>query len=484
MKLSALFKLNKTQAELDFIDIDPDRDIGLFIDSHLIGASHHPFAEHCHSTISSFFNFFLALIKEGEQDVARELFSHLHEPNETCLGSSVGTPNGRGVGGENASDIFESVMSSRAIETGVLEHLEDFRIFVHGVGPDKVSDMTTNIIRMNLIQYTITQCELHGIPLTEMVATGPWWDAVNRQWQWSHERMLIVNERPILLVPKCIVSYGRAYSADVYHRQFLLNFVRKEQLASNGPFVRHRKAKKGQTVGDAFVLNKDLVTVYPPQKDFIAGFTQQHKGVFKDFRDTITKRAKPLEHSEISATDVPEICLYLANKLRDTPSGNDDATAYHHLIIGILELIFYPTLACPVKEKEIHDGRKRIDIVFDNAARDGEFYRLMDVRRIPAHYIVVECKNYGKDVKNPELDQLTGRFSFQRGQFGMLVCRAVQDYPTLIKRCQDAFKDGRGLIIPILDDDLIALLEAKADDQFSRPEEVFIRDRIREVAFS
>lgn len=483
MKLSELFELKKTQAELDFIDIDTARDTPLYLDPHLIGASQHPFAEQCHSTISSFFSVFLALIGDGAKEQARELFSNLDEPNETCLGSSKGPPRGRGVGGENADDIFASVLNSRAIETGVLDHLEDFRIFVHGVGKDKVSDMTTNIIRANLIEYTQTQCDLHGIAMTNDVPTGAYWVPETRQWEWSHDRMLIVDGLPILLVPKCIVSYCRAYSTDIYHRHFILNFVRREQLATNGPFVQHRKAKKGQKVGVAFVTDKDMKVKYPAQKDFIAGFTQLHRDVFKEFRDATTKTAKPLDNMDIGAANIPDICLYLATKLKDTPSGNDAATAYHHLIIGILELIFYPTLACPRKEAEIHDGRKRIDIVFDNAARDGEFHRLA-ARKIPANYIVVECKNYGKDVKNPELDQLTGRFSFKRGQFGMLVCRSVKDYKALIKRCQDAFKDDRGLIIPILDDDLIDLLEKKAADPTGRPEENFIRDRIREVAFS
>jgi hypothetical protein len=167
MKLSELFELKKTQAELDFIDIDTARDTPLYLDPHLIGASQHPFAEQCHSTISSFFSVFLALIGDGAKEQARELFSNLDEPNETCLGSSKGPPRGRGVGGENADDIFASVLNSRAIETGVLDHLEDFRIFVHGVGKDKVSDMTTNIIRANLIEYTLYQrghtgCRKHG----------------------------------------------------------------------------------------------------------------------------------------------------------------------------------------------------------------------------------------------------------------------------------------------------------------------------------
>jgi hypothetical protein len=484
MKLSELFDLKKTQAELDFIDIDTEKDTPLYLDPHLIGASLHPFAEHCHTTIASFFIFFLALIKNGEKEQARALFSNLDEPNETCLGSSKGRPRGRGVGGGNADDIFESVLNSRAIETGVLEHLEDFRIFVHGVARDKVSDMTTNIIRSNLIKYTQSQCDLHGIALTNAIPTGAYWMPETRQWEWSHDRMLIVEGKPILLVPKCLVSYCRSYSADTYHRQFILNFVKRIQIATNGPFVQYRKAKKGQKVGDAYVTSKDLKEDYPAQKDFIAGFTQLHGEVFKDFRDAATLIARPLDNIDIDGANIPEICVYLANKLKDTPPGNDHASAYHRLVIGILELIFYPTLTNPHKEKEIHEGRKRIDIVFDNAARDGEFHRLVEMRKIPANYIVVECKNYAKDVKNPELDQLTGRFSFRRGQFGMLLCRSVQNYETLIKRCQDTFTDLRGLIIPILDDDLIALLEAKATSPTSRPEEEFIRSRIREVAFA
>lgn len=482
MKLSRKFKLKKTQAELDFVDIDPTRDTKLFIDSQLIGSSHHPFADRCHSTIASFFNFFLALVRSGKEDDARELFSHLHEPNETCLGSSKGTPAGRGVGGENASDIFDSVMSSRAIETGVLTDLEDFRIFVHGVGPDKVSDMTTNIIRKNLIDYTQRQCDLHNIKLQNDVATGPWWDRVNRQWNWSHERMLIINDRPILLVPKSIVSYGRWFTADKYHRQFVLNIVKREQLASNGPFVRHRKPKKGQKIGDAYVNKKDLVPNYPPDKDFLAGYTQNHPEVFKEFKQFSAKVVKPLEHGEINGRiDVQEICLYLADQLLNTPSGGDHASAYHRLMIGILELIFYPNLTCPEKEEEIHEGRKRIDIVFENSARDGEFFKLMNVRNIPAQYVPVECKNYSKDVKNPELDQLSSRFSFQRGQFGILVFRTVNDKATLIKRCQDTYKDGRGLIVPIMDDDFISILEAKAKNPIDRPEEELLRKRIREI---
>jgi hypothetical protein len=225
--------------------------------------------------------------------------------------------------------------------------------------------------------------------------------------------------------------------------------------------------------------------VAPFDKDYVAEFTQKHPKIFKDFKEFSKNKARPLTNMEInSSADISTLCQFLVNKLAETPTGNDNATNYHHLIIGILELIFYPNLTCPVKEKEINDGRKRIDLVFDNSAKSGQFYNLHQIRKITSPYIMVECKNYGKDIANPELDQLAGRFSANRGRFGMLLCRSVKNYKTLIQRCQDTHKDQNGLIIPILDDDLIKILNAKSDAPESRPEEDFLADRIREVALA
>ena len=397
------------------------------------------------------------------------------------VGISIGAPNGRGIGTTQANEIFDSIQGSKAIETGVLEHIEDCSIFIRGVGRDKVSDMTTNVIRKNLIEYTQDQCDLHNIPMREMTPTGACWNPATRQWEWSHDRMLVIDDRPILLVPKSIVSYGKNYTMDRYHRHFVLDYIRKDQLANNGPFVQRKKQKDGRE--RVWVSKEDLrKNVAPAEKDFIAGFTQQHGNVFASFKEWAAKNARSLENHEINSTlDIAQISNFLLDKLQKTPTGNDHASDYHKLIVGILEFIFYPNLSCPKKEREINDGRKRIDIVFDNSARDGEFYKMHQVRKISSQYVMVECKNYGNEIANPELDQLSGRFSVNRGNFGLMLCRSVKNYDLLIKRCRDFYKDKRELIVPILDRDLAIILRRKSESPSERPEEDLLRDLIREI---
>lgn len=52
--------------------------------------------------------------------------------------------------------------------------------------------------------------------------------------------------------------------------------------------------------------------------------------------------------------------------------------------------------------------------------------------------------------------------------------------PTFLQRCVDTFKDDRGLIIPIVDLDLIAVLE-KIKKGEKHPEEIVLRNRLRKI---
>src|SRR5690606_27054786 len=135
----------------------------------------------------------------------------------------------------------------------------------------------------------------------------------------------------------------------------------------------------------------------PCKKEFLRQFTEAHPEVFKKFRQKTEDKINSLGNEELTTISISTVATYLADKLANIPSGPDDATDYHRTIVGILEFIFYPDLICPEIENEIHDGLKRIDITFDNAATKGFFYNLHTVKKIPSQYISVECKNYSTD---------------------------------------------------------------------------------------
>ena len=455
MKISELFGLNKTQFELDFVDIDTEKDTPLFLDPYYISKCDFPFAVSAYESIKTYFEFLLALLRGNHVDEAEELFSHLGETNDICLGMSRGNPRGHGMGPEDTKEIFEHLYGSRAILTGIMEDIEDFRIFVPNVDKDKVSDMTANIIKKQLIEYTIEQCELHNIPLADSVPSGMFWDTKRKSWDNQYTRRLVVNSRPILLVPKRIVSFTDKYTSGEYRQHFVLNFLQNENLKLQTSLVKTRKDRS------EYVTKKSILeTEEEMNKEFLAKFTLEHPEVFSDFKihtkQKISSVSGEVMESHLKAED---ICNHLINKLQEIKPGTETASDYHNVIIGILELLLYPNLSAPRKEFPIHDGRKRIDITYNNSAESGFFYTLPNkVPTLSCPYIFVECKNYAGAVANPELDQLSGRFSPRRGRVGILACRTLDSKDGFLKRCSDTYNDDRGLILPLCDEDIIQAL--------------------------
>ncbi|MNC35054.1 hypothetical protein D3C75_835210 [compost metagenome] len=191
---------------------------------------------------------------------------------------------------------------------------------------------------------------------------------------------------------------------------------------------------------------------------------------------------QPLTNEQLEEEiDLNEFACYLMDRLKSIQTGaGKQATQYHRQVVGIMEFLLYPSLTRPVIEDGIHDGRKRIDISFDNAATNGFFHQLHDVKKVPCQYIVVECKNYSTEVANPELDQLSSRFSPNRGMFGIMTCRSIDNMELLLKRCNDTYRDNRGVIIPIVDNDFIGLLDAVKNSGKNIVED-FLSERLRRV---
>lgn len=84
MRISQIFDLKKTQAELDFIDIDINQDTPLFIDPFFLSLRTDRWSIDANRTIKDFFQKVIELIRQNHIREAKLLFRHLHEPNTTC----------------------------------------------------------------------------------------------------------------------------------------------------------------------------------------------------------------------------------------------------------------------------------------------------------------------------------------------------------------------------------------------------------------
>lgn len=460
MRFSQAFGLNKMQAELDFVDIDLEGDTPLYVDPFALSIRKDNWSIRCTQHVVSFFQTAIDAIHSGDHDRAKAVLTNLSEPNETRLGKSEGKPRGRGVSGKQGSDLYEALVDSEAAKTGLLSELAECDLFIPGIGPDKISDITTNVIRGPLVEYTQRQCELHGIDLTSSVPAGQFWDMDIDDWTAQYAELPIWKGKKIILVPKASVRFRMSLDSQEYYNHFVLNFLQAEHLRAGSALVKTFKRS-----GHQYVTKKSLKALHPLTKTELYRFTKAHPEVLELYKKAERRERTELDKAIDEEVDIAALCDAMAASLKAIPSGTSAASDFHSLMIGAMEFLFYPNLIYPMKEAPINAGRKRIDITYTNAARDGFFYRLHTTQNIASNMVMVECKNYSGDVANPELDQLVGRFSLNRGRLGILVARSCSDINLFLERCRDVTQAGNGVVIPIFDTDVYAMLDAIKQDR-------------------
>lgn len=197
---------------------------------------------------------------------------------------------------------------------------------------------------------------------------------------------------------------------------------------------------------------------YGANKLTIARETLRHPEALNDYRQAAQRSSRPITHDQLA--EIENIALPnfsgLLSALAAIPVGREAASDYETAVEKLLSALFFPSLSSPTKQHQIHQGRKRIDITYVNNPTNGFFNWVL--LHYPSSHIFVECKNYGKEIRNPEFDQLAGRFSPSRGQIGLLVCRSVENPAKLAASCRDTANDKRGYVIVLSDGDLAQLV--------------------------
>ena len=452
-KFSKHFKINAPQSQLDFVDVSTDYDLPVYVDPYALEIQDDVWSGQCSELIRTFFKEVLEALRKDDMTRAVNLMSHLHEPPETFLGVSKGEPKGRGVGAKQARQIITGMKKSKAYESGVLSDLSEVALFVERVGRDKISDLTTNILRKKLSEYTQQVCDLFGIEVEDYNGP-PAWDGVRKNWVSQLYKLPRIDDIPVMLVPKFAVRRELSLNSQEFYNKQITDFLMAEHERATSSLTAARKAPPKVTKGEIREKN-------PKSKDMLADFAAEHPHLLDIYKDLAREEARIMVNIAKDDISVAQACIDLQKALQATPPGPEHADRYHMIAMHALTLCFYPDLVQPHKEWEINDGRKRIDVVYTNAADTGFFSHRRDANNTAATMLIVECKNYSKNIANPELDQLLGRFDNNRGHLGFVMCRKIDNPTKLLSQCRDYAKPRKAYMMVFDDEDVLELLEAR-----------------------
>jgi hypothetical protein len=476
VRVSEHYGISASQASLEFVDVDIRNDSPLFIDPTALRLIETALTRKCTYLIQSFFGHVLELTRDGDSSEAQRLLGALGELNETRLGFSTDRARGSGMGPELGRLLWTALSTSRAAATGVLEDLEEATMFIDNIGPDRVSDLITNIIRGPLTRFTNDMAVKYGIPQVDHII-GYEWNPRTKTWDELNYSLPVADGKPLILVPRMFVHRIRAtFDPDQYYRHAVIPYIQNQHLAQNSSLVRLLKHNVRKPP-----FKKTLIGIHPDKKGTNIEITREAPGVKDSYRQDAEQKFEVISQADLATgVDVPPPDFdQLLQDVLDVPPGRENATRYHHAGEKLLTALFYPALDMPVIELELHEGRKRIDIGYTNIARKGFFHWLHSVQGVVCAQIPVEAKNYSNEIANEEFDQLTGRFGVQRGFVGILIHRGFSDKTRVINRARDAAHDGRGYVIPLDDNDLSALVEERKQitdgEEFTYLWEIFRR---------
>ena len=456
-RVSELYALGVDQGGLDFVDVLVETDNPVFIDPAAIRSQHGEWAESCREAIRTYFQALLDAIRANDAPRQLSLVYPLVEPNETHLGVSEGRSAGHSLGSRAKADkLINELRNSRAVTTGMLTDLDDSAMFVDGVGRDIISDITTCVIRSQLIAYTQQMCKFYGITIVAQVP-GPVWDLGAAEWRESGETALPrADDNYLLLVPKSIVRVDLTANGGKYWRGFLRPYFVDEVLRSASPASNLVRILKDRTIKIRLAeLDKEMGTT----KQALVDNTQlypQALGAYKE--DASGRPAPPPSNGELhSRLGTPPVNVRdLFDAVKAVAPGGPGAGAYHRAVAELLRALFDQALANMRLEQDLHSDLKRVDIMFDNVATDG-FFRWLSLHWAASEF-PVECKNYTREVSNPEFDQLAMRFAPDRGRIGILVCRSIENRDRAEARAHAIAGDQHGWVLLIDDEDLAVMV--------------------------
>ena len=210
IRLSKYLNREHIQIGLDFLDVDTNEDVMLFVDPLLL-------PDNFKKIVDDFIKQSYEIYCEGNKKDSFNLFSHSKECNATHLGYSSNNSKGKGVSMQMLDQFFSYVKSSIiAVQEKALTSVA-MPLFIKRFSEDRMSDLIVSLLKKELIVFSLEQARLHGLQISSDTKTFEYWDHKNHEWAKF--------ESPYVLDPeenkRYIISPAR-YVSNIFSRLQLL----------------------------------------------------------------------------------------------------------------------------------------------------------------------------------------------------------------------------------------------------------------------
>lgn len=432
-RLTDYHGIQKSQADLDFAIQFFDEDIPLYVDPFLLWKSPSQQDQALYSIITNSFNHLNFLIKKNRSDEAVNILINLSECSEVGLGVSR-TRKGLRIGKEQALEILKLFTDIKEYSQFGFTHFEVIQLYIAGISKDRISDITCNYLKSFLIDYTIEQCGILGIPL-EKVIINSFYNSKTNSIEKTHEVSLPINpltKEPLIFTPKRWLRFTPWLNFDDYFK----DYCPKDKIFKEGEI-------------------EDKVKVLM--------FNRDNYGAIEEYIKSKVKSAQDCKNDPLFS-QIP--VLSAKRKLEEIlklPTGKEDGAdwRYEDLCSDLLSSMLYPHLDFAQTQSRTESGRHIRDLIFYNN-RDIDF--LADIHKDYGNsQLVIEMKNVAS-IDRDHINQLNRYLQSGIGNFGIFLTRKPLS-KAMFGNTIDLWSSQRKCIISITDEDLRLMVDVYESKQ-------------------
>lgn len=457
MLLTQAFGLNFTQAEVDFVIPQLDQDLPLCIDPFLLYKSRDDTLSRLHERLLTLFNSSISLFREGKRREMDELID-FPEVNEIGFGYSEEGVHGSGLGNYLNRLLADTLAASEPLQERGLRHIEELQLVSIGVAADRISDISANVLKLFLIEYTQRQASLWNIPMETAIPVTHYFDFDDYAWRDGYFDLPrnTVSGMPILLVPRRMVR--------------LLPWINLEDYATTDYRLFLRSTAKR---GWSKFPGTGRTGYFPPDKTEIACTTRANLKLLDHYIGRKEKEAAKAFPVYVEREDlglpVRPMAEEFIKRLAGLPVGIAHAKDYQRTIYEIINYLFEPELTDGEMEVRTIEGTERRDIIYTNES-DISFWQYVRFN-YGSPLVMFEVKN----VQGLEIQHVNQTASYLGARLGMLGFIIARQPPTdnVIRKTYSIYSDTpstpRKTILILDDDDLAIMLRNRDSGQDPTP---------------